>query len=46
MSQASLQNSCLAESPVSQPPPPMQHYPPMDHHYAQPFPQGPMHPPV
>ncbi|KAI8056385.1 hypothetical protein BDF21DRAFT_370685 [Thamnidium elegans] len=48
MSQASLQNPCMAESPVTQSPQ-IQHYSPMpsmDHHYGQSFPQGPMHPPV
>lgn len=48
MSQASLQNPCMAESPVTQSPQ-LQHYSPMpsmDHHYGQSFPQGTMHPPV
>lgn len=49
MSQASLQNPCIAESPINQSPQ-IQHYSPMpsmDHHYGQSFnAQGPMHPPV
>ncbi|KAI8997812.1 hypothetical protein BDB01DRAFT_846420 [Pilobolus umbonatus] len=47
MSQPTLQNSAMTESPVSHSPQ-IQHYSPMpsmDHPYAQPFSQG-MHPPV
>ncbi|KAI8367421.1 hypothetical protein EDC96DRAFT_461870 [Choanephora cucurbitarum] len=45
MSQAPLQNPCIAESPVTQSPQ-LQHYPPMDHPYGQSFPQTSMHPPI
>jgi hypothetical protein len=49
MSQGSLHNS-MAESPINNQSPQLQHYspmPPMDHHYGQQsFPQSPMHPPV
>ncbi|KAI8056545.1 uncharacterized protein B0P05DRAFT_560102 [Gilbertella persicaria] len=47
MSQAPLQNPCMAESPIAQSPQLQQHYPAtMDRHYNQSFPQSPLHPPV